>query len=455
MATIIVADDDPAIRKIVQDRLAAAGHSVEGAADGRSVLALVEKIVPELLLLDLQLPDVDGFGVLDALGKRSGSPMTIVITAHGSIEAAVRAMKAGAHDFISKPFEAAHLEHLVEKALETGRLRRDVSALRGDVETRHRLVVGVSPRMREVVELAERAAASNATVFLSGESGTGKEVLARAIHAWSRRSGGAFVAVNCAALNAELLESELFGHEKGAFTGAVRTRPGRLDLANGGTLFLDEIGELRPALQAKLLRVLQEREYERVGGTRTLKADIRVIVATNRDVEAQVAAGEFRQDLYFRLKVVALRLPPLRERREDIVALADHFLARYASEAGRATPRLEGAVQALVVDYAWPGNVRELANVLERAIVLGAGEVLTIDDLPEELHEHSPVPLMPMLSAGASYHDAVVSAKRVILREALRAEGGHQTRAAKRLGLTQPYLARLLTNLRIRPEEGS
>jgi len=453
MATLIVADDDRAIRKIVQERLLAAGHVVEVAEDGNAALALVEKMVPDLLLLDLQMPEVDGFGVLDALGKRAGSPMIIVITAHGSVESAVRAMKAGAHDFISKPFEAAHLEHVVEKALETGRLRRDVTALRGEVETRHRLVVGGSPRMREVVERAKRAAASNATVLLGGESGTGKEVLARAIHAWSRRSSGPFVAVNCAALSADLLESELFGHEKGAFTGAVRTKAGRFDLASGGTLFLDEIGELRPALQTKLLRVLQEREYERVGGTRTLKADIRVVVATNRDLEAQVTAGEFRQDLYFRLKVVALRLPPLRERREDIVALADHFLSRYACEAGRATPRLEGAVQALVVDYAWPGNVRELANALERAIVLGSGDVLTIDDLPEELHEHSTVPLQPMLPAGASYHDAVVSAKRAILRDALRAEGGHQTRAAKRLGLTQPYLARLLANLLIRPDE--
>jgi DNA-binding NtrC family response regulator len=454
MATLIVADDDPAIRKIVRDRLQAAGHVVEAAEDGRVALELVEKVAPDLLLLDLQMPEVDGFEVLDVLGKRPGSPMIIVITAHGSIQAAVRATKAGAHHFISKPFEAAHLEHVVELALETGRLRRDVTALRGEVETRHRLVVGASPRMREVVELAERAAASNATILLNGESGTGKEVLARSIHAWSRRSREPFVAVNCAALSPELLESDLFGHEKGAFTGAVRTKPGRLDLAAGGTLFLDEIGEMRPALQARLLRVLQEREYERVGGTRTLKADIRVIVATNRDLEAAVGAGDFRQDLYFRLKVVALRLPPLRERREDIPLLADHFLGRYAGESGRATPRLDDAARDLVVGYAWPGNVRELGNALERAIVLGTGDVVTIDDLPEELHEHAPAPLVPPLPTGASYHDAVVSAKRAILRDALRAEGGHQTRAAKRLGLTQPYLARLLTNLRMRIDDG-
>ena len=451
MATLVVADDDRAIRKIVRDRLSAAGHAVEVAEDGRAALSLIERVEPDVVLLDLQMPDLDGFAVLDALGKETASPLVIVITAHGSIEAAVRAMKAGAHDFLQKPFEAAHLEHVVGRALDERRLRRDVGILRGEVETRHRLVLGESRRMREVVELAGRAAPSEATVLLDGESGTGKEVLARTIHAASRRAEGPFVAVNCAALSAELLESELFGHEKGAFTGALRAKPGRLELSAGGTLFLDEIGELRPALQAKLLRVLQEREYERVGGTRTLKADVRVVAATNRDLERAVTAGEFRQDLYYRLKVVALRLPPLRERPEDIRPLTTHFLSRFAREAGRPFPRLDDLVVTRLVEYAWPGNVRELANVLERAVVLGSGEVLTIDDLPEELQ----TPALPATGSsppGAGYHDAVAAAKRSILREALRAEGGHQTRAAKRLGLTQPYLARLMKNLGVRAE---
>jgi DNA-binding NtrC family response regulator len=452
MATILVADDDRAIRKIVRDRLRAAGHSVEVAEDGRAALALIERIEPALVLLDLQMPELDGFAVLDALRKQTESPLVIVITAHGSIEAAVRAMKAGAHDFLQKPFEAAHLEHVVTKALDCGRLRRDVGILRGEVETRHRLVVGESRRMCEVVELAERAAPSEATVLLNGESGTGKEVLARAIHAASRRADGPFVGINCAALNAELLESELFGHEKGAFTGAVRTKPGRLEMAAGGTLFLDEIGELRPALQAKLLRVLQEREYERVGGTRTLRADVRVIAATNRDLERSVNAGEFRPDLYYRLKVVTLKLPALRERREDIRPLATHFLARFAGEAGRVSLRLDEVVVTRLEQYAWPGNVRELANVLERAVVLSSEDVLTIDDLPEELQTPDQ-PSAATSPSGPGYHDAVAAAKRSILREALRAEGGHQTRAAKRLGLTQPYLARLMKNLQVRPED--
>jgi DNA-binding NtrC family response regulator len=451
MATLVIADDDRAIRKIVRDRLTAAGHVVEVAEDGRAALAVIERFEPEVVLLDLQMPELDGFAVLDALASRTTKPLVIVITAHGSIEAAVRAMKAGAHDFLQKPFEAAHLEHVVARALECQRLHRDVGILRGEVETRHRLVAGESQRMREVVELAERAAPSEATVLLNGESGTGKEVLARAIHAASRRADGPFVAVNCAALGAELLESELFGHEKGAFTGAVRAKPGRLEMAAGGTLFLDEIGELRPALQAKLLRVLQEREYERVGGTRTLKADVRIIAATNRDLERAVAAGEFREDLYYRLKVVALKLPPLRERREDIRPLAMHFLSRFAREAGRTLPQLEGLVVAQFEEYAWPGNVRELANVIERAIVLGSGDILTIDDLPEELQTPT-LPSTGSLPPGAGYHDAVATAKRSILREALRAEGGHQTRAAKRLGLTQPYLARLMKNLGVRAD---
>jgi DNA-binding NtrC family response regulator len=452
MATLVVADDDRAIRKIVRDRLTAAGHVVEVAENGREAIAQIERVEPDLVLLDLQMPELDGFTVLDKIAKQPGAPLIIVITAHGSIEAAVRAMKAGAHDFLSKPFESAHLEHVVQKALETGRLRRDVGVLRGEMAERHHLVLGESSRMREVVQLAERAAKSDATVLLNGESGTGKEVLARTIHSVSGRAEGPFVAVNCAALSAELLESELFGHEKGAFTGAVRTKPGRLEMAAGGALFLDEIGELRPALQAKLLRVLQEREFERVGGTRTLKADVRIIAATNRDLEAGVTTGEFRQDLYYRLKVVALRLPPLRDRREDIRPLTAHFLARFAHEAGRATPHLDDRAAALLEEYAWPGNVRELANVLERAVVLGAGDALTAEDLPEELHERGQT-AATAVPTGVGYHDAVTAAKRAILRDALQAEGGHQTRAAKRLGLTQPYLARLMKNLQIRADD--
>ena len=454
MATLVIADDDRAIRRIVRDRLTAAGHVVEVAENGREALGLMQRVAPDLVLLDLQMPELDGMAVLDKVARQPGAPLIIVITAHGSIEVAVRAMKAGAHDFLSKPFEAAHLEHVVAKALETGRLRRDVGLLRGEVEARHHLVVGGSSRMREIVHLAERAAASEATILLDGESGTGKEVLARTVHAASRRADGPFVAVNCAALNADLLESELFGHEQGAFTGAIRTKPGRVEMAAGGTLFLDEFGELQPALQARLLRVLQEREFERVGGTRARKADVRILAATNRDLGSAVASGDFRGDLYYRLKVVALRLPPLRDRREDIRPLAAHFLSRFAREAGRPAPLLDDRAAALLESYAWPGNIRELANVLERAVVLGAGDLITVDDLPDELHERAPAGSSSNALPAAGYHEAVAAAKRAILRDALRAEGGHQTRAAKRLGLTQPYLARLVKNLQLAPGDG-
>ena len=357
-------------------------------------------------------------------------------------------MKQGAHDFLQKPFEAAQLEHVVAKALETGRLRRDVGMLRSEVSSRHRLVLGDGGPMKEIVELARKAAASNATVLLSGESGTGKEVIARTIHEDSPRSSGPFVAVNCAALSAELLESELFGHEKGAFTGAVRAKPGRLELAARGTLFLDEVGEIAPAMQVKLLRVLQEREFERVGGTRTLQIDARLIAATNRDLPRAVATGQFRQDLFYRLNVVNLTLPPLRERPDDLRPLAEYFLSRFAREAGRSPPRLAAETLVVLRRHSWPGNVRELANVMERCIVFQAGAEITSDDLPEELHESVTAPVVTMTDA--KYHEAVAEAKRAILREALRIEEGHQTRAAKRLGLTQPYLARLLKNLQVR-----
>jgi DNA-binding NtrC family response regulator len=450
MSTIIVADDDRALRKIIKDRLSASGHAVETAENGREALELIERLDPDLVLLDLQMPGTDGFAVLDELRTQGRSLAVIVITAHGSIEAAVRAMRLGAFDFVQKPFEADHLQHLVAKALEREGLLRSVGVLKDEVDARHRMIVGASEKMRGLFELAKRAAVSDASILLAGESGTGKEVLARAIHGWSKRANGPFIAVNCAALGAELLESELFGHERGAFTGAVRAKPGRIELASGGTLFLDEIGELAPSLQPKLLRALQEREYERVGGARTLRADVRILAATNRVLEDEITAGRFRQDLYYRLKVVTVQLPPLREHLEDVPALASHFLERFAREAGRPPPRLDRAALSVLEKYAWPGNIRELANAMERAVVLSTGRDLGVDDLPEDVLHGSTRANDDRSAAADGYHDAVAAAKRAIIQRALEAEGGHQTRAAKRLGLTQPYLARLLKNLDLR-----
>jgi len=449
-ARLLVVDDDPAIRKILRDRFRALGHEVSVAPDGDEALAWLETNETDVVLLDLQMPKTDGFEVLATLARRGDARAVIVLTAHGSIEAAVRAVKAGAIDFITKPFEAVHLEHVVDGVLDKLGLRRRVESLELELSTRHTLVLGKSRAMTEAHATAMRAAASDATILLRGESGTGKEVFARAIHASSKRRAGPFVAVNCAALGADLLESELFGHEKGAFTGAVRGKQGRIELAAGGTLFLDEIGELAPALQAKLLRVLQEREFERVGGTRSIRTDLRIIAATNRDLAADVSAGRFREDLYYRLNVVSVRLPPLRDRKEDIGPLLDHFLRRYALDAGRPALRFEDGARAVLAAHPWPGNVRELANVVERAVVLATEDAIGPEALPEEILETAAALSPTSSSEGRGYHDAVAEAKRAIIRDALRKTEGHQTKAAELLGLTQPYLARLMKNLGVR-----
>jgi DNA-binding NtrC family response regulator len=450
-ARLLVVDDDPAIRKIIRDRFASQGHDVTTAANGAEALRQLDASRPDLLVLDLRMPELDGFGVLTAIQQRASRPATVVLTAHGSIEAAVRAVQLGATDFIQKPFDMAHLELVVSRSLGTARLRTRMAQLETELSERHTLVMGKSSAMQQVVRTAERAAPSNATVLLLGESGSGKEVLARYIHRKSRRAQGPFVALNCATLSGELLASELFGHEKGAFTGAVKDKPGRLELAAGGTLFLDEIGEVSADLQSKLLRVLQEREFERVGGTRLLKADVRVVCATHRDLAQAIANGSFREDLYYRLNVVSIRVPSLRERAEDVSALLDHFLMRHAAEAGRPRLAFSAPARVLLERYEWPGNVRELSNAIERCVVLSEGAVIDVADLPEEVRDRSrPRTLEPSLThvePALGYHDAVVEAKRRIIAGALERTSNHQTRAAEQLGLTQPYLARLMKNL--------
>jgi DNA-binding NtrC family response regulator len=453
-ARLLIVDDDPAIRLVVEDRFRALGYQVESAKDGVEALEKIDAFEPDVVLLDLRMPKMDGLAVLEALAPRASRPQVIVITAHGSIEAAVQAVKRGASDFISKPFEPAHLQHLVRKTLEARGLERRVEQLETEVSERHSLVRGQSTGMAEALSVARRAAASDATVLLLGESGCGKEVLARYIHRESTRASGPFIAVNCAMLTKELLQSELFGHERGAFTGAVRSKIGRLEQANGGTLFLDEIGELQPEIQAKLLRVLQEREFERLGGTRTLTTDARIVCATHRDLQQAIREGRFREDLFYRLNIVAIRLLPLRQRKEDIAPLLDYFLTKHGGDAGEL--RLSSEAREHLTRYSWPGNVRELANVVERMVVLRTGNVLGLDDLPEEVRDGSAgegaaqdtVPLA--VEGSLSYHDAVREAKRSILRRALEQNDNVQTRAARRLGITQPYMARLMKNLDLR-----
>ncbi len=451
MSRIVIADDDPSIGRILRDRLKQLGHDVEQAADGVEALRLADNA--DLILLDLEMPRLDGFAVLESLQGQPGAPLVIVITAYGDMAKAVRAMRAGAYDFIAKPFDAATIQLVVRRALETRGLKAQVHSLRKEVGRKHVWVRGADPAMARIAETVERVAPSAATVLLLGETGTGKEVIARAIHMKSPRHEHPFVAVNCAVLKGELLESELFGHEKGAFTGADRARPGRVEAARGGTLFLDEIGEMAPPLQAKLLRLLQEKEYERLGSDRTLRADIRLITATHRDLPAAIQAGTFREDLYYRLKVISITIPPLRQRPDDILPLAEWLLDQHAVELGRTAPRLSAEVKHALLRYPWPGNVRELSNIMERCVLLACDSV-GLCDLPEELTASDsavPKPVTDIQDLFAlDYNEAVTAARRFIVSKALERAGGHQTRAAEQLGVTQPYLSRLVKRLGIR-----
>lgn len=455
MSRIVVADDDPSIGRILHDRLKALGYEVTHVTDGIEALRVAD--CTDLLLLDLEMPGMDGFAVLESLQDQPAAPIIVVITAHGDMSRAVRAMRTGAYDFIAKPFDTATIELVVKRALDARGLRAQLTNLRCEVARQHVWVHGSDPAMARIADTVDRVAPSQATVLLFGETGTGKEVVARTLHMHSTRREQPFVAVNCAALKGELLESELFGHEKGAFTGADRARAGRVESARGGTLFFDEIGELPLPLQAKLLRLLQEREYERLGSDRTQRADVRVLAATNRDLLMAIREGTFREDLYYRLKVITIRIPPLRERVDDILPLAEWLLARHAAEAARTPPQLTPEVRHMLRDYAWPGNVRELSNVMERCVLL-AGDTVDLCDLPEEL-------MAPDATATAvanandlltlRYSDAVTAARRLIVMNALDRSAGHQTRAAQRLGVTQPYLSRLIKQLRLRRDEGT
>jgi DNA-binding NtrC family response regulator len=390
--------------------------------------------------------------VLKQLREERLDPVVVMITAHGSVERAVEAMRLGAFDFVEKPFDTGRIEVVLDKALAATALRREHAALQEAIREQTPAFIGEAPLVVEVAATARRAAESDATVLVLGESGTGKEVLAQAIHAWSPRRNGPFVAVNCAGLPDQLLESTLFGHERGAFTGATEQKKGKFEIARGGTILLDEIAELKPELQAKLLRVLQDGLFERLGGTRPLQADVRVLAATNRNLEEALTQGEFREDLFYRLNVVSLTLPPLRQRAEDIPALAAHFLERYSREAKRHFKGISDDAMECLVAYSWPGNVRELANTIERAVVLGVGEWIEPEWLPAQVVSGKAATGEIRADTGLPFHEAVDEYKRVLIRESLEKAGGNQSRAAEMLGLQRTYLARLLTNLGLREE---
>jgi DNA-binding NtrC family response regulator len=403
------------------------------------------------MLLDLQMPRMGGMELLRALRRDAIDLPTIVITAHGSVETAVEAMKEGAYDFLPKPFDPKHLEIVVRKALERRQLLESNQLLRDTLAARAPDILGESPLIRRAVEVARKAAATQSTVLLLGESGTGKEVFSHAIHRWSQRKDKPFVVVNCVALSEALLESELFGHEKGAFTGAHQTKKGKFEVAHGGTVFLDEIGDMPAGLQARLLRVLQDHTFERVGGTKPIRADIRVIAATNRDLDKAVKDGRFREDLFYRLNVVRIALPPLRDRREDIPALVQHFVARYAGETKKAVRGITKEAMDLLAAQEWPGNIRELANVIERGVVLCAGDQIEPEDLalPGAVASSPRGPLSSPVLLG-EFHGQVKGYKQALIKEALRQAGGNQTKAATLLSLQRTYFVKLLRALKIR-----
>jgi len=382
MATRLVVDDDKNIRSHLCTFLRGAGHRVLDAPDAPKALRLADTEAIDVVLSDVRMVGMDGMALLRELRRRRPEAIVVLMTAYATIAGAIEAMREGAFHYLVKPFALDELGLLVDRALELVALRRDNRALRSALDT-PALLDAENAAMRRALETARQAAESEASVLLLGESGTGKNVLARAIHAWSPRRDGPFVTIPCTTLAEHLLESELFGHVKGAFTGAWKDKPGRLEAAAGGTLFLDEVGELAPELQAKLLRFLEERRFERVGDARTIEVDARIVAATNRNLEAEVAAGRFRSDLFYRLAVVSLELPPLRERREDLSALIDHLLTTLAARHRRALPKLEPAARKALAAYDWPGNVRELGNALERALVLSRGDTITAESLPD------------------------------------------------------------------------
>ncbi|TAL09372.1 MAG: sigma-54-dependent Fis family transcriptional regulator [Nitrospirae bacterium] len=443
----LVVEDDADIATVLRDRLQAMGHTVTTVGNGQAALEALQQAAPGLMLLDIELPKINGMEVLKRARKEWPELPVIVMTAFGTIPRAVEAMKEGATDFITKPFDNEYLNLVIGKALERGELKREVTVLRSELESRVDQLVTASPKMNEVIEQAKKAAQSDSTVLLLGESGTGKDLLARSIHNWSGRRNRIFKPVNCVALSEELLVSELFGHEKGSFTGATSQKRGILEIADGGTVFLDEIGDMKPGLQAKLLRFLQNREFDRVGGTRTIHVDVRVIAATNRDLRQAVKAGAFREDLFFRLNVVTLTLPPLRERTEEIPQLAGFFLKKHCLEAKKPAMQISLAAMKMLAAYPWPGNVRELQNALERAVVLKTGEVLTPEDFalqPMDVStEEAAVRNLP-------FHESVEHHKREIIRRAIARVGGSQTKAAELLGLQRTYLARLIKQMDIK-----
>jgi two-component system nitrogen regulation response regulator NtrX len=440
--SVIIVDDEESILRSVAEILGDEGYAATTASDGEAALALIDREPPDLVLLDVAMPGRDGLSVLEELKRRRPDVPVIIMSGHGTIDTAVRATKLGAYDFLEKPLSYDNLLLCVQRGVESARLERENRMLReqvmGDTE-----IIGASPVMRELKEQIAIAAPTDGWVLITGENGTGKERVARQVHLLSRRGDRPFVAVNCAAIPEELIESELFGHEKGAFTGAIQTKRGRFEVADGGTIFLGVM------TQAKILRILQEQQFERVGGTDTIQVDVRVIAATNKNLEAAVAQGHFREDLYYRLNVIPFHVPALRERREDIPVLVDRFLARFAAEAGKPVPQLTQAALQRLLGYPWPGNVRELQNIVERLVLMTPGSAIDVADLPAQLVSPDRVRLVQRASGAETLAEARSIFERDFLLERLRDNDWNISRTAEAVGLARESLSRKLRSLKI------
>jgi two-component system nitrogen regulation response regulator NtrX len=452
MSRILIVDDEAGVRSSLGAVLRDEGYDVDTVDSGEACLDVVAQRMPEAILLDIWLPGMDGLATLERLRERRVDAQVIMISGHASVEAAVRATKLGAFDFIEKPLSIEKTVLAVRNALRQRRLETENRQLRAKVD-RTLVIVGVSPVMEQLRAQVAMAAPSNGRVLISGENGTGKELVARQIHAWSQRSGAPFVEVNCAAIPEELIESELFGHVKGAFTGAVADRRGKFEIASGGTLFLDEVGDMSLKTQAKVLRALQEQVVEPVGGQASVRVDVRVIAATNKDLAAEIRQGRFREDLYFRLNVIPIAVPPLRDRRGDIVRLADHFAAEFAREYGRRPKAFSPEARELLEAYHWPGNVRELRNTVERLMIMAPGDVVRPQDLAFlELTGTAASPPAPQ--AIGPLFEARDAWEREYIVAALNAHDGNMSRTADALGLERSNLYKKMRALNIGPPRG-
>ncbi|MFM2153040.1 MAG: hypothetical protein RL199_1475 [Pseudomonadota bacterium] len=453
---VLIVDDEPNLRKVLGTHLAREGYEVVMAPDGESAWATVEKGGVDLVVTDMVMPRCDGMTLLKRIAAAHTDLPVVMITAHGTIDLAVEALKAGAFDFITKPFERDELRQIVAKAIESR--RRFKTNASPDLDRGRFHIIGESPRMQEVYGIIAKVADAPTTVLVTGESGTGKELVASALHAHSRRRDKPFIKVNCAAIPHDLLESELFGHERGAFTGAIAAKPGRFELADGGTLLLDEVGDMPVDMQVKLLRALQEGEFERVGGVRTLSVDVRIVAATSRDLRQLITEGRFREDLYYRLNVVPVFLPPLRERREDVPLLVEHFREKYNRRLGKDVRSFRPESLARLSEYAWPGNIRELENLVERTLLFADGPDVLESDLPEQLRRSAPATVTRHISevpSGRLDAKEFVEAlseeawRELVVRKLAESEG-NVSQAARLLGVTRKTLQVKIKELGLR-----